>query len=233
MSDIQKTSDYAYFKLVATNRPIDKNHVKRLKIAIVKKNLLALNPILVNSHMEVIDGQHRLQAAKELKLPIFFIMSDQVGQEDISALNTNKKMWQLGDYVQYHAKNGKAPYKALQIFLNNNAFLPPSNAVIIACGDVKPLDVREGKLKELDLDKAEAFMGRLSDIRNHFSEAYSRKFIQAVRAAEKAKGYDHSRMVEKIAYNPRAMKPCITAKEYVKMLEEIYNWKLKERIRFW
>jgi hypothetical protein len=233
MENILSTTDYAQFGIVETNRPVDKNHVKKLKAAIKKRNLLQLNPILVNNKYEVIDGQHRLQAACELKLPIFYVVSASITQDDIATLNTNKKNWVLQDYVNYHAKNGKNAYKALLLFMNNNHFLPPSVAVKIACGGIGSKEVHEGKLASLDLDEAEAFMTRLSDIRNHFSETYTAKFVSAVRQIEKVEGYDHRRMVEKIAFNPRAMKPCTTSKEYVKMLEEIYNWKLKERLRFW
>lgn len=232
-TEIKHTADYGMFRLVNTNRLVDKNHVKRLKLSISKNNLLDVNPILVNKNMDIIDGQHRLQAAKELKLPIYYIVSDKVEQEDIAILNSNKKLWHVADYVQYHAKNGLVAYKALQVFLRNNSFLPPSSAILIACGDIKPKDVRDGNLKELNLDEADSFMGRLSDIRNHFSEAFSRKFVMALRACEKAKGYDHVRMVEKIALNPRAMKPCTTSKEYVKMLEEIYNYRVQNKVRFW
>ena len=227
------TKDYDQFILVATNRPVDKNHVLKLKNSITKKNLLHLNPIIVNEQFNVIDGQHRLQAARELELDIYFIKSQDIGQEDIATLNTNKKMWQIGDYVRYHAKNGKKAYHALQLFMKNFHFLPPSNAILIACGDINPRDVRDGNLKDLNLDEAEAFMGRLSDIRNHFADAYSRKFVMAVRVCEKVAGYEHKKMVEKIAANPRALKPCTTGKEYIKMLEEIYNYRAQNRVRFW
>ena len=38
----------------------------------MKKKYL-VSPILVNEKMEVIDGQHRLQAQKELNLPTYYI----------------------------------------------------------------------------------------------------------------------------------------------------------------
>jgi hypothetical protein len=233
MENILSTTNYAKFGIVETNRPVDKNHVKKLKEVIKKRNLLSLNPILVNDKYEVIDGQHRLQAACELKLPIFYVVSKSITQDDIATLNTNKKNWGLLDYINYHSKNSKNAYKALQLFMRNNHFLPPSVAVKIACGAISSKDVHEGKLASLDLDEAEAFMARLSDMRNHFSEVYTSKFVGAVRQIEKIEGYEHARMVEKIAYNPRAMKPCTTTKEYIKMLEEIYNYKLKDRVRFW
>jgi hypothetical protein len=233
MENILSTTDYSKFRVIETNRPVDKNHVKRLKAAITNRNLLRLNPILVDTKMHVIDGQHRLTAAKELGVEIYYMTSGEITQEDIATLNSNKKLWHLIDYVQYHAKNGKVAYSALQLFMKNNHFLPPSVAVVIACGDIKSKDLQAGLLTTLNLDEAESFMGRLSDIRNHFSEVYTAKFVQAMRIIEKVEGYEHKQMMEQITFQPRSLKPCTTSKEYIKNLEEIYNYRKKNRVRFY
>lgn len=233
MRNVLQTSGYSQFRLVSTNRVVDHKHVKRLKAAITKNNLLHLNPILVNSHMEVIDGQHRLNAARELGVPIFYVMDNGIRQEDIATLNSNKKNWAMEDYIHYYAKNGNPAYQALQIFIRNNHFIPPSVAVSIAAGDVKAATLRDGNIKEVNLDEAEAFMLRISDYRNHFKDAYTKKFVDAVKSIQKVEGFDHNQMIEQITVQPRSLKPCTTTKEYVKNLEEIYNYRKKSRLRFY
>jgi hypothetical protein len=233
MQTLQKTADFSKFRLVSTNRIVDSKHVKRLKAAIAKKNLLHLNPILVNSKMEVIDGQHRLRAAEELEIEVFYIMSDQIAQEDIAALNSNKKNWALLDYIQYHAKNGLNTYKALHTFMKNNSFIPPSVAISIACVDEKSDTIRDGKLTGVNLDEAEALLERINDYRNHFEYAYTRKFVLAIKAIEKVEGFNHVQMIEQIGEQPRSLKPCTTSKEYVKNLEELYNYRKQKRVRFY
>ena len=59
-----ETRDYSMFKKVRGNRPVDQAHVKQLKKLIAEKDLM--DPIRVNSNIEVVDGQHTLQARKEL-----------------------------------------------------------------------------------------------------------------------------------------------------------------------
>ena len=61
---IHVTKNYDMFKTVKGNREIDKGHVARLKKEIKKRDLDL--PIFINEHDEVVDGQHTLQARKEL-----------------------------------------------------------------------------------------------------------------------------------------------------------------------
>jgi hypothetical protein len=63
-----ETTEYTKFKKARGNRPVDEGHVKQLKKLIAEKDLY--DPIRVNKDMEVIDGQHTLQARKELDLKV-------------------------------------------------------------------------------------------------------------------------------------------------------------------
>src|SRR5690348_13876868 len=117
MTQILKTSNYAMFKLADTNRKVKKSHVELLKKAIRKKNLLHLNPIIVDQDSNVIDGQHRLTAARELKLPIFYMIDNEINDSDIASLNSNKSNWQPLDYINYYARKGNNNYKQLSAFI--------------------------------------------------------------------------------------------------------------------
>ena len=64
VNQVLQTNVHSIFKTQKGNRPINKNHLDRLILSMKKKYLIS--PILVNEKMEVIDGQHRLQAQKEL-----------------------------------------------------------------------------------------------------------------------------------------------------------------------
>ena len=80
---IVKTTDYSIFKKINGNRGISHSHVTKLTAAIARRNLLQLFPIIVNEKMEIVDGQHRLWAAKRLKLPIYYEKMKEAGLEEI------------------------------------------------------------------------------------------------------------------------------------------------------
>lgn len=70
---ILKTSSYTRFNSMRGNRKVSERHVRSLVNSISNRNLLAANPILVDEAMNVIDGQHRLEAARKLNTPIYYI----------------------------------------------------------------------------------------------------------------------------------------------------------------
>jgi hypothetical protein len=105
--NIQKTKDYAIFKKVDLNRDVDMNHVKKLKRELEKENNLHLKPIICNADMEVISGQHRLEAAKQLGLDIYYIRDPNVSYEFILNDNSVQKSNSLKDVVDFWAKKDK------------------------------------------------------------------------------------------------------------------------------
>jgi len=117
---IQKTKKYDIFKFREDNRQkIDENHVKRLIESIKNRNLLEFRPIMLNSDYEVIDGQHRLLAAKELNIEIFYEIHKDLKSGDIIELNV-AKTWQMEDYLNYYVKNGHKEYQNFDAFLKKN-----------------------------------------------------------------------------------------------------------------
>ena len=69
VNQVHSTNEHSVFKIQIGNRPVNNNHVARLIISMKKSYLMS--PLIVNEKMEVIDGQHRLSAQKELKLPTY------------------------------------------------------------------------------------------------------------------------------------------------------------------
>ena len=103
-NEIKATSDYQQFNLFKGNRQIKEHHVRNLIQSIKENNLLSLRPIIVDTEWNVIDGQHRLEAAKHLETPIYYIQVRNENVMDIISLNQYQKNWKLEDYIQFHAE---------------------------------------------------------------------------------------------------------------------------------
>lgn len=111
---IQSTNQYSLFKRVESNREVNKTSLKKLVKRISEKNFLHLFPIICNVKMEVIDGQHRLAAAQELRTDIFYIVDATVTKSDIATINNTRKGWSGKDYVSFYAKEQNEHYIKLQ-----------------------------------------------------------------------------------------------------------------------
>jgi hypothetical protein len=102
--EIKETKEYEKFRFTKLNRKIDMQKVQRFTVECSKKpHLMEMCPILVNSKMEIIDGQHRFLACKQCALPIYYIQSEIIDYEDIIILNKDQKSWSLEDYISHHA----------------------------------------------------------------------------------------------------------------------------------
>lgn len=112
---MQKTKDYDMFKNTLFNRPFDHGHCSRLVMSIKSKNMLELRPIIVTEDFEIIDGQHRLEAARILNEPIYYEVRKNADNTDIIQLNVAKS-WVLQDYFNFYLKEKYPEYVKLDQF---------------------------------------------------------------------------------------------------------------------
>lgn len=153
---VASTTKYAQFKDILGNRIINKEHVARLRKEIQANNLLATCPIIVNEKMEVIDGQHRLEAARGLKVPVFYVKVPGLGIEHIIRLNTSQRRWGIWDYITLHIEHGNEEYVELKKFCDTYGFSPTVGSILTSersFGTTKSAAFREGRFEIKDLDQ--------------------------------------------------------------------------------
>lgn len=100
--EIIKTSNLDIFKHSDKNRNIIPKHIKCLKESINRNNYLAINPIIVDENFVVLDGQHRLQACKEMGIPIYYIIAHGDSNQIIMELNAVQEKWKLNDFFKFY-----------------------------------------------------------------------------------------------------------------------------------
>ena len=98
---IRSTKNYEWFRLIDGNR--DVRHASKIKKSIEAVGLLVC-PILVNEKMEIIDGQGRFTACKELNLPVYYVQQKGIGIEEVRKMNSVSSNWTTGDYVHSYTE---------------------------------------------------------------------------------------------------------------------------------
>lgn len=116
---VHVTFDYNLFKLHNANRP--PNHWPKIAKSLKKKDMSRYVPIIVivtdNGYI-IIDGQGRYFACMELGLPIYYIIAEGVGIEDIATFNTGQENWKLDDYLNFYSRR-KLSYMNVRMFLED------------------------------------------------------------------------------------------------------------------
>lgn len=226
---IQNTREYSLFKFMSTNRDTIPGHVNRLKKAFeTYGNLTKVQPILVNENYEIIDGQNRFLAAQELGQPIYFTVAPGLGVDEARSMNILHRGWGVGDYAKSYAEGGNRAYQIYRELQSTYGFTHKimlmylSGAVYENSGVYKKF--REGNLEISDLDSSIKYLDLYSEVErlapfNNFGLA------AAFLTIFKNPGYDHKRMLKKLALHGEAMlKPMVGKLDNLRQLEEIYNY---------
>lgn len=115
---IRTTDEYDKFKILNSNRRASDKHIQQMMQSIEGAKIIG-NPVLVNEKFEIIDGQHRFYARKELGLPIIYISEDGLDIETVKKLNENSKNWSLFDFIDSKGKEGNEDYQRMVKFSEN------------------------------------------------------------------------------------------------------------------
>ena len=230
-----ETIDYSIFKEFSSNREVDQKHVRRLVCAINKKNLLHVNPIVVDENMRVIDGQHRLAAAKILGVSIFYI-KDNIQRSDISMLNSNQKNWNAMDYINFYTIEKKDAYVQLSSLINHYPDMATSALISLSNSEGKRNNqmLKDGNLDVLNINHCREICALCTDINKRFDAdfVFDSRFPLALSVAMNDQNWKTETFIEKIEASPRTFVRCHTKEQYLEMIEEIYNRYLsKNQIR--
>jgi hypothetical protein len=245
INQVYQTNDYHLFKTLQGNRVVNELHVMRLKKSF--ENSYLLSPILVNEQYQIIDGQHRFKAAKELGLPIRYIVEAGYGLEEIQTLNTNSKNWNKADYLNAYCDLGVEPYLQMRKFMKDFPEFQFNCAEIILednyNGAVDPirggekdkarlsvLGFQNGCLKIKNLKKSYENANKIMMLKGLY-DGYNRTiFVRAMIQMFKHPNYNHAQFVNKVKINPGQLVNCINVPQTKLLIEEIYNYRSREKV---
>jgi len=232
----QHTTNYAMFSHIQSNREVGASHVSSLVKKIKRKNLLHLNPIIVNKDNLIIDGQHRLEAAKTLMVPIYYIVSDGITNADIADLNSTKKNWNMHDYLNFWKAEGMEQYKIISRFVVKHPQIPLSVALSMLGNERNGrLNIfKEGKFVVVRYEQACKIAEQIEKLSADGCKfAYNSTFIRVYKKLFSLDRFDFERLLSQIAKQPRSLVPCVHEGQYKMMIEEIYNYELREQNRIY
>lgn len=241
MEQVEKTKDYDKFKLLTGNRPVDRYHLKKLKISIEKNNHLNLHPIIVNNNFEVIDGQHRLQAAKDLQVDIFYIKSEDIQDDHLIDCNVNQKSFDVENYIDFFAVKEKKPeYITLKRMLKDSTLKPKALlTLILGVVSTNILEfLKTGKFKFPQNQDPEIMLFFYYEFKQYANDKRLRplsmftnhNFTRALRWLFLTEGFKSEIFLKKLDLRWFDLKPQRTSEDWYKLLIDIYNFKNHNRI---
>jgi hypothetical protein len=248
ISHVFSTNDYGLFSYIKGNRAVIPVHVKRLKESFSKKYLLS--PIIVNRNFQIIDGQNRFEAAKQIGKPINFIICNDYGLEEVQLLNTNTKNWKRIDYLNAFCDIGNEQYIKFKQFMDDFPDFGFGACEVLLTNflgkrtktnsDMKSTTNKDGSYSVRYFEEGDLFIpnykksvenaNKLLMLKPYY-EGYNRFiFVTAMLGVFKIDYYDHNKFISKLHNNPTALQHCPNITQYKLMIEDIYNFRSKEKV---
>ncbi len=229
---INKTKDYSLFIFREDNREkIDKFHVKKIYESIKSRNLLELRPIIVNEKMEIIDGQHRVLAAKMLDVEVYYHIEKKLDAEDIIRMNVSKS-WSISDYLNFYCHHGYEEYKKFAEFSKKQG-LKTKTSLGLALGKAHMgfKEFIEGKFKfeeeslNVDIDVCWETIHYIRKVNGYSPYTNSTRFWAALLKLVVHHDFDRKKWLTNMKKMVGNFSVKAKADEYLKIFQHIYNWR--------
>lgn len=192
--------EFYKFKLLKRNRTTSQAQVNKL-IVKLQEPKGQLVPIIINEKWEVINGQHRLQAAEEGNIDHIIVMiSFGATIEDVIVMNTTEKKWNFWDYLKCHSEPS-APsseeYQKIKTFLKNYTISPKAALWLLSGNnhDYGTEDFEAGIFEVKHLEEAQKQGDYLRKVKGYNTVNVSvLKFCWSFVKIQKAKDKDGNKM---------------------------------------
>ena len=247
VNKVYQTRNLSMFKEIQGNRVPNLQHVNRLTESI-KEYGMKCNPILVNEHMQVIDGQHRLLAAKNAESFIYYIVINGYSLQEVHTLNLNQKNWTKKDFMIGYADMGVKSYVKLRDFYNDNKDFGFSNCVALCSNRAgaqnsdlsqsirggKKINMTEifesGTWKGKDFNLAQVYANQIRMIKPYYSGYNRHTFVRTMIGMFLNKNFNYFEFMKKLKLQPTALQDCANAGQFKMMIEDIYNYRNRNKV---
>jgi hypothetical protein len=212
------------------NRPLDTREHRKLLESMRKHGFLECFPIVVTRNggdkLVVKDGQHRLQFAESLGLPVYYV--EDTSNFEVSHIQGTTKAWAAKDYAMRYAMNGVKSYQEGISFAEIHGF-PVSTAFSLLAGTVSFGNVRRdfqnGEFEVKDKEWAETVAGVYKGLLSLSTTLRpTARLLEACMAVCRVSDFDPGRLLAGADKCRDRLVPYSTRESYLDMLEDVYNY---------
>ena len=237
-SEVMYSSDYEKFSILEQNRVVNDNHVSELVVSI--QNSGQLTPIIINEKFEIIDGQHRFDACKILKIPVMYLISYKTSIKEVILMNNTQKSWKLPDYLRSFSHNdwhNHETYQKVDKFMREHDLKLTTCIVLLSEGTGSGgstgtalagqglMSFRKGTYKIGNLARAQAIAKILSEIKAFAPDLVgSDRFCRSYCKLSLETKWDHNSAVYQIKKYRRKYDGASSKEEALQGLLTVYNY---------
>jgi hypothetical protein len=224
------TTDLEMFKPMEHNRVKSKARIKEIAQSMEEEGLLKV-PIIVNRKKQIIDGQHRFEAAKLAGKGLYYITANKYGENEMMSINKTMKNWSKNDYLSHYVSKGNKNYIKVAEFRKEFPMFSLTDSCIFLKGGlasgINKQTFSTGKFKAGSMEKARVWANFILSLEPYAPKIFYRTVFVRTMLSILAK-YDEfvmSEFIKKAEIVPHYFKICGDKAGYSRMIEDIYNFK--------
>jgi hypothetical protein len=231
IGEILETSELSIFTFFPENREIDPSKLKSIRKRMIDHGWEKGSYLLVNEKYQVIDGQHRLTVARELNIPVQFIIVQGGTMTTVCERNSGNHNWNIINHLDTYVKRGYNHYIKLDLFMKNFPDFRPTECMMLVKNSTgsSTRDVFEtGNFETKNMDIAYQWGRYIVSLKPFFSKGYNKAiFVRALVRVLLKPDFSFEEFYYKVKLRPSSITMCGTVEQYVEMIESIYNYKRK------
>lgn len=237
---LQTTKDYSIFCTSHDNRPIDsedrKRSLSRTRKSMIENGYLPCFPLMVKKNetgkYEILDGQGRFSIAKELDLPVYYVVVDNF-EGSVADLQTGKP-WSNQNFVDHYAANGDRNYQILKQWCKENHLPIMIGGSLLfgqgaASGNVCNY-LKSGTFEVRDINFSNRVARIYNSIREVYQHAFKSSFLHALSFVVRIDGFNDDRLIKKMKGWKCLHENCATANQFIEFIEKIYNYHQEDKL---
>lgn len=234
MMEILCTKDYDMFKQCLDQRELTPETLAKVSKSMKRMGFKASKPIIVNSNMEVMDGQHRLRVARNLGLSVYYVIDDSVTMDEVRILASAQAKWSMDDYVSSHIRQGREDFKRLLDLkeLSGLSWRSLTDSCFYDSAAWRD-EIHTGKFNLSAIKEAEIveFISKFEIFKPLCKHWQLRAFCVAASQMFAHPDYNHKKMLARLEWRSPMLIRCSLVSEYLQVFQNIYNYKVEEQNR--
>lgn len=233
---IRRTNNYSKFEMFYINR--DVSRINALERSMKEHSFFIGTPINVfkdNDKLVIKSGHHRFSAARNLGIPICYVICEESEIPDIYKMENSTNPWRLDDYLTSQVRGGNDQYHIVEEF-HNNTGIPLGCCISLLAGNIGSTGNYSGlfkrgsyNIKDIDFaNKVGDVVIFLKEIDIDFSS--NNLFVNALSKCIRVKEFDIEIFKSKAVKKKILFEKQQSALKYLNMIDTIYNHASQKKI---
>lgn len=228
--EVYVSKDYDAFTRLEGNRPITSGRKNKVKASIMKFGWIR-NPLVCNEKLEIVDGQARFEACKELGLPIEYIIDEGIGIEECVSMNIYQANWTQKDYISCYSNRGNENYteleKLLEKYKDIGSIATVFSATLVPRRSSEDI-IKSGRLifphkNAIKADEALAYVRPLMPCIKQLSGRRTEFISMVIFVYLKSPDVDKRRLADVIKKKYKSFAPIASYENALREMEKAYN----------